>query len=243
MSTPNDTAPLQFDPSNTASDCSEDGGVAVSGLAGRYTPVSAPEQGRRFKHARTLSGMSLGDAAARLGFDGGADLHLLETGKQLPDLDLVIGASRLHGVSADFLCGLSDCPDADGETLEEHALARHFRKVMEDSVASTVATVRCTAADSPALAAHLAALRQQAGRVLRARLQHGDAVPASLVEAIDALIDQVDESHDYLRRRQMLKAYELMDDLDEVPQVEMRVRLRREVAAEMNLHQSPLTKV
>jgi transcriptional regulator with XRE-family HTH domain len=91
------------------------------------TPYEQPTDekrmyGGRLRAARELAGLTLTDAATRLGYSQPVQLSLMENGIRMPHLPLIRRASDLYGVTADFLVGAVD--DADIDPV--NALQRHI---------------------------------------------------------------------------------------------------------------------
>lgn len=57
--------------------------------------------------ARTRSGISLADAADRMGYRFTTQLELWEAGKRRPPLDVLVKMSLMYRVSTDFMLGLT----------------------------------------------------------------------------------------------------------------------------------------
>lgn len=79
--------------------------------------------GRRLREAREINGMTLTEAAERLGYSQPKDLSYWETGQRMPPFDRLLQLSKLYGTSMDFLCGLQDDPDRDPAVAASRAVA------------------------------------------------------------------------------------------------------------------------
>lgn len=69
--------------------------------------------GSRLREAREVAGMTLTDAAQRLGYSQPVQLSLMENGNRMPPLNIVVEAAKLYGTTCDFLAGLAADPTAD----------------------------------------------------------------------------------------------------------------------------------
>lgn len=77
------------------------------GGASKMKPEDRRAMGRRIRAARMMRGMKQTESAAELGLSQGS-LSQYELGKSEPKASVLWQMSRLFGVSADWLLGLSD---------------------------------------------------------------------------------------------------------------------------------------
>lgn len=96
--------------------------------------------GIRLAQAREACGMSQIEAAATLGFSNSSRLSKIELSScgSLKDMWLVPVAVRVFDVSADFLLGLSDCPQRE----VKQARKSQIEKILADSIANELAEIR-----------------------------------------------------------------------------------------------------
>jgi transcriptional regulator with XRE-family HTH domain len=90
--------------------------------------------GRRLKEARERAGLSLTEAATRLGYSQPVQMSNMENGIRPPTLKVIIEGARLYGTTADYLCGLAE--DCDSDPV--HGVRRHLAaRVLADFQALT----------------------------------------------------------------------------------------------------------
>jgi transcriptional regulator with XRE-family HTH domain len=89
----------------------------------------------RFKQARELNGWGQREAAARMGYENGTQLSLIEAGRRNTPLAVFCVASAVYGVSVDFLLGLSDEPERDPAVAERQAVLRHVEGMLREHAA------------------------------------------------------------------------------------------------------------
>lgn len=93
---------------------------------------------RRLVEARELAGFGQSEAAVLLGYRNSTQLSLVEQGRRLPPLDLLLRAATAYSVTLDYLMGVVEDPERDPrETVRRTALIQ-VRGLLE---ASTVAIV------------------------------------------------------------------------------------------------------
>ncbi len=92
----------------------------------------------RFKQARELNGWDQREAAARMGYENGTQLSLIEAGKRNTPLAVFCVASAVYGVSVDFLLGLSDEPERDPALVERQAVLRHVEGMLREHAAQVL---------------------------------------------------------------------------------------------------------
>ena len=104
-----------------------------------------PEDMETLRHnliaARVVAGLNGIEAAERFGYANSTQLSQIESGaRKVPsDWAFLRLASKIYGVSADFLLGLSPHIEFDSKVTQQHALLRKTEAVMA-SVAETFAT-------------------------------------------------------------------------------------------------------
>jgi transcriptional regulator with XRE-family HTH domain len=69
--------------------------------------------GRRLRNAREIAGISLTDAATRLGYSQPVQMSNMENGIRPATLKVIIEGARLYGTTADYLCGMAEDFDPD----------------------------------------------------------------------------------------------------------------------------------
>ena len=92
--------------------------------------------GERFKQARDLNGLQQGQAGTMMGLSGGTMLSLVEGGKRMVSVEMLIQASRVYMVSADYLLGVSDDPERDRRSIERTAAIRHYDDLIKGALQS-----------------------------------------------------------------------------------------------------------
>lgn len=121
-------------------------------MAKQKRPVSAyetvtPEKkayGARLSEAREVSGMSLTEAADALGYSQPVQLSLMENGKRMPTVRVIVQCAELYGTTTDFLCGLS----ADGDRDPATSLQRHIASRVTAEVQRLIVTMSRTSVDA-----------------------------------------------------------------------------------------------
>jgi hypothetical protein len=114
----------------------------------------APEDMETLRHnliaARVVAGLSGVEAAERFGYANSTQLSMIESGmRNVPgDWAFLRLASKIYGVSTDFLLGLSPHIEFDSKVAQQHALLRKTEAVM-GSVAEAFSTalIRFTSQD------------------------------------------------------------------------------------------------
>ncbi len=87
---------------------------ARSAAAAYETPTAEKIAfGKRMRQAREIAGLSLTDAAEKLGYAQQVQMSYIENGNRLPPLKIVMLAAELYGVTTDFLCGFAADADRD----------------------------------------------------------------------------------------------------------------------------------
>lgn len=132
----------------------------------------------RLVAARKALGLSQGDLARELHYNGVAHVSEIESGEKLLRLDQAVVLAKFMGVSLDYLCGLHDDPVADplesNSSLFNHIVANTVRAGFDQFV-------EAQASYATAIAEGLAQDRLTLNRV-------------------SALVDQLDDSMVQLRR-------------------------------------------
>jgi transcriptional regulator with XRE-family HTH domain len=81
--------------------------------------------GKRMETARTISGLTLTQAAEAMGYSQPVQLSLMESGKRMATLRIIIECAKLYGTTADYLCGLAEDSDRDPvAAIQRHVAAR-----------------------------------------------------------------------------------------------------------------------
>lgn len=86
--------------------------------------------GERFLSAREINGYQQTEAALLCGWKNSTQLSLIEQGKRLVPIDKVLVAADVYSVSVDFLLGMSDEPERDPKSAEQHAMVRHLESLL-----------------------------------------------------------------------------------------------------------------
>lgn len=99
--------------------------------------------GRRMAEARETCGMTQLQAAAIFGFKNSSRLCKVESSDygSLMHVYLIPMAVRVYDTSADFLLGLSDCPQRDVKQARQNQI----QALLADSIASELAEIRSIA--------------------------------------------------------------------------------------------------
>lgn len=120
----------------------------------------ATVMGPRIKELRTRLGMTQVDFAVSVGVTR-SHLTNAENGQATLALDKMIAMAREHGVSLDWLTGLTDRPAAD---LRGAELLRAFRGMTDDAKAGLLSVVRSMAPQQDAPAPTREAAPRKRGR-------------------------------------------------------------------------------
>jgi transcriptional regulator with XRE-family HTH domain len=81
--------------------------------------------GKRMETARNIAGLTMTQAAEALGYSQPVQLSLMESGKRMVTLRVIIEAARLYGTTTDYLCGLAEDSDRDPvSAIQRHVAAR-----------------------------------------------------------------------------------------------------------------------
>ncbi|GHA78218.1 hypothetical protein GCM10009007_19010 [Formosimonas limnophila] len=92
---------------------------------------------RRMKIARDIACLTRSEASTALGYANTAIISKIESvqtiNRKLLSLDLIVNASCVYGVSADYLLGISDYPERDPETVEQLAVYTAIRHNLNDA--------------------------------------------------------------------------------------------------------------
>lgn len=87
--------------------------------------------GARLREAREVAGLTLIEAAEKLGYSQPVQLSLMENGNRPVTLRVVIQLAGLYGTTTDFLCGLVEDADRDPVVaVQRHAAALVAAQVM-----------------------------------------------------------------------------------------------------------------
>lgn len=189
--------------------------------------------GKRFRQARLLAGMEQTVAARRLGYANSSALCKIETGESTAGRDMIICAAMLYAVSSDYLLGLSDYPERDPATVEQLAVMRHYRAILDESVLAATKRAIQFAGDSGALCAYLSDMIARCNDTFAAMLK-ATGLPADLSKAINQMVDDSNKAHEYLRRRKMLKAHAYLDDVEENQNYPLLLVMRHEPAEKVS---------
>jgi transcriptional regulator with XRE-family HTH domain len=105
--------------------------------------------GERLIAARRINGMDQCEFAQALNLANSTQPSLWEQGKRLPPMPLLIRASRVLGVSLDYLLAESDEPDRDPKLAARSAVFRRVERLLRFNT-QTVAECLLAAVASPA---------------------------------------------------------------------------------------------
>lgn len=196
-------------------------GSTIAARIGRDTPRSSllritdkavdPIVAKRFVAARLLSGLNQEEAAERLGFKNSSGLSKIEGQKASAQRYVVIRASVVYAVSADYLLGLSDFPERDPRTVEKLAILRHLRKVITDNAAAHMSQLLALSADMPALRAHLNTLIAGIGDAFQTMVRStavNDPCPEAVQASLDKLVEAGEAAQRFLKRQASIAAGE-----------------------------------
>ncbi|WP_295885038.1 helix-turn-helix transcriptional regulator [uncultured Thiohalocapsa sp.] len=132
------------------------------GTPSRWAQVElAREIGRRLRNARELAGFQQQEAAGLLGYVQKGNLSRIEShldGRSAVPLWLLPRAARLYGVSADYLLGIVDDPEADALGAAERAVVGIMGAVWDEQRRRDVHAMTAALARIAELEADCAAL-------------------------------------------------------------------------------------
>lgn len=170
----------------------------------------------RFGTARKLAGYDPQRAAAALGYRNSSALQRIEAGAVGAPVHVIQRAAILYGVSMDYLTGLSDHPERDETVIEQLAIMRCIRSTLSSAVMNATKELRISAGDAPALAAHVATMRNDIGEVFRLLCRERALLSScpELQRAVNQAVDAADDAHIYLQRRQAVKANEWLEHVE-----------------------------
>jgi transcriptional regulator with XRE-family HTH domain len=168
--------------------------------------------GSRFIEARELNGFVQAQAALLIGWKNSTQLSLIEQGKRIPPPTLLKFASKVFGVSIDFLMGESNEPERDPKRAERDAAMRQVRHIFEGQADYTTSLVLqyitngtpsvSTSRRLMACATHLVAtvnrVRELNPKAFDEKLKGGSKLIGSVVEMEEAIQDvrMMLEKHD-----------------------------------------------
>lgn len=170
--------------------------------------------GERMIRAREMNGLNQIVAAGMLGYKTSAPLSKIEAGNVPPPRWLIPRAAVVYGVSSDYLMGLSEYPEREPRTIEQIALFRGIRGVIERNARTIAEQAILSAAETAPLKLRLAELIEAAESVggtlqkIRDSSNFDDEFKggARLVNTVAALLEASDAAHRYLARRAMMDA-------------------------------------
>lgn len=87
--------------------------------------------GERVIEARSLNGLSQGDCSTAMGWSNPTQQNLIELGRRLPPMALLVRFSEVLGVTVDFLLGLESEPDRDPKQAAKRAVLRHVHGMLK----------------------------------------------------------------------------------------------------------------
>ncbi len=129
------------------------------GLKMRSTFKGEPEINetirKRLIHARQLNRLDQIEASHVLGYKNSSALSKIESGFAKIPKDFIVKAALAYGVSIDYLMGLSDEPERDPRTAEQHAILNAVRETVIKQAESTVCVLLANAADMTPMVGHV----------------------------------------------------------------------------------------
>lgn len=162
--------------------------------------------GARLREAREVAGLTLTEAAEKLGYSQPVQLSLMENGNRPVTLRVVIQLAGLYGTTTDFLCGLNEDADRDPVVaVQRHAAAlvsAQIRRLTEEMArisAEAVQQLMPSLGDGQRMAALVIESHRalQAIRTLNAsfdtKMRGGSQLIAKLQLANEAAVRYVDQ--------------------------------------------------
>lgn len=178
--------------------------------------------GERVVAARGLNALSQAECAAAMGWENSTQQSLIELGRRLPPVALLVRFSQVLGVTVDYLVGLESEPDRDPKQAAKRAVLRHVRGLLEQTscqITSAVFThVRTEAAAG--MASHT---------LLRAADTAVDALRSFCALNQDAFVDM----------RGGARLVRVADELNAAAADALRERQRHERALQIALQRAP----
>lgn len=160
---------------------------------------------KRFVTARRIANLRQSDATRLLGFANSGTLSKVESGINTPSLLVLVRCSMLYAVSADYLLGLSNYPERDQATIEQIAVQRSIRNDMTKHVAQITATVISNAKVDAATSGHLASVCKAVNKAYGC-YANKSTHPNVTADAMNEMADTADAAYIYMRRKQAIKA-------------------------------------
>lgn len=97
---------------------------------------------KRFKASRDMNGLGQTEAARKIGWSNATQLSIIEEGRgRMCPMWALEAASRVYGVSVDYLIGVSDEPERDPKLSERKAVMRNVHGMMMSTAETIVERV------------------------------------------------------------------------------------------------------